>query len=769
MSGFQDASPVDTAATLAAPVAPVSGPSQAATKLSVGDMAKMWLAKGYPSAAAMGIAQNMQRESGGDPTIPGDHGTSLGLFQHHDSRMADLTAFARQQGKSPTDPQVQVDFADKEMREGMPGLHQQLMASRDPAQAESAFRTIFERPASNPQMLPSGERAKLTESAATANQIMTQMLADNQVARGQLDKAIAARKPFEPTPPPQQPDMDPLKSFGSIATIFATLAAGLSKTPAVAAMNGLAGALNGAQQHDWNAYQTGYKQWKDGTDYALKMHEQQSGDIKDALDMIAHNVNAGTAMLRANAAVYQDEILLPLIIQGKHDELARIVQERDAQAQSLAKGRPEADAALKLTAASSAVDAAAKAGDPEQMAAAKSNYDTAMQRYRDIKQAPYTARTGAASGQNIALQRFLSENPQATAQEIQQFTLGFKEDAPGVAGRKDRAQDEKERANQMNADHRDRMATIAEDRAISTTERDRRLSEERERHDKALEALMARKVDATIARNAVAPSTPEERESAAAQASTGMPISQIIPGYGPSAVADRKQVRNDAIQKIIADTGMSSADAGIELANRTIEFQSGKKSSGQLTTMLGATRQAVSQLDFNIKKTKEEMAKLPSTDLAPIINAIARGEEKWTGAPAYSSLYYYMHATAMESARILSGGQASIAQLNQGAADEAAKWASIGMTPASFNAVAKAMEDEGHYRLQTFEDALRKQRVGAQPTSAGGPSPPSSAAGDHPEVPTAITTKPGLQWSASRQQWRDSAGKIYDKTGAEVQ
>ena len=216
------------------------------------------------------------------------------------------------------------------------------------------------------------------------------------------------------------------------------------------------------------------------------------------------------------------------------------------------------------------------------------------------------------------------------------------------------------------------------------------------------------------------PQTPEERESAAAQGATGEPLNQIIPGYGKDAVAARRQTRADAIKKIMDETGKSAGDAGVELANRTVAFQSGKKSEAQLTTMLGATKQAVAQLNFNIDKTKEEMAKLPSSNLLPIINAIARGEEKWTGDPAYSSLFYYMHATAVESARILSGAQSSAAQLHQGAMEEAQKWASINMTPASFNAVGDAMKEEGINRIETFEQAIKGQSIGGAP---GAPAP----------------------------------------------
>jgi hypothetical protein len=218
--------------------------------------------------------------------------------------------------------------------------------------------------------------------------------------------------------------------------------------------------------------------------------------------------------------------------------------------------------------------------------------------------------------------------------------------------------------------------------------------------------------------------TPEDRQSMGAMAASGMPLSQVVPGWGGAAIQQRQQARHDAIELIRKQTpGMSATEAGQELANRTVEYQSGKRSVGQLFTMLGATRQAVSQLDYNIEQTKEDMKKLPSSDISPIINAIARGEQKWTGNPAYSSLFYHMAATATESARILSGGQASVAQLHAGAQAEAQQWANVNMTRSSFldpkNGVAKAMTEEGHFRLKTFEDAIGYQ---LKSTTSGGMS-----------------------------------------------
>lgn len=210
------------------------------------------------------------------------------------------------------------------------------------------------------------------------------------------------------------------------------------------------------------------------------------------------------------------------------------------------------------------------------------------------------------------------------------------------------------------------------------------------------------------------PLTGGDLTSAGAQVANGMPISQVIPGYGRNISDRRESARREAISQIKAQNpDMTDQQAGQELANRQIDFVAGKRSVGQLTTMLGASRQAVDQLDFNVKKASEQMAKLPSSDLSPIINAIARGEQKWTGDPAYYALYFYMNAAAMESARLLQGGQASVAQLHQGAADEARKWASVNMTPKSWNeGVAPAMVAEGRARLKTYEDAIARQRLG---------------------------------------------------------
>lgn len=119
-----------------------------ARRLDRDTMVKKWMDRGYPKAAAEGIADNMVRESGGSTDVIGDGGTSGGLFQHHLTRLDELKDYAAKQKKPWTDPDIQIAFADQEIQTKFPKLRDQLMAATDRNAAEDQFKRIFERPAS---------------------------------------------------------------------------------------------------------------------------------------------------------------------------------------------------------------------------------------------------------------------------------------------------------------------------------------------------------------------------------------------------------------------------------------------------------------------------------------------------------------------------------------------------------------------------------------------------------------------------------------------
>lgn len=223
-------------------------------------------------------------------------------------------------------------------------------------------------------------------------------------------------------------------------------------------------------------------------------------------------------------------------------------------------------------------------------------------------------------------------------------------------------------------------------------------------------------------------------EGVVALVKMGEPVNSALPGYGQKSAEQRLAAQQQAIKEIAAENKVDEATAGQILARRQQVYRGIQTSVSQQAQMLGATRQSLAQLEYNIKMASTVMAQIPGSNISPVVNALARGQQKWTGDPKYSALFYYMYGVATESARILSGGQASKAQLAEGARKEAEEWVSTKMTPKSFiDGVAPAMISEGQNRVQNFTDAIREQLklagsdLGATPgeRSAPGAAPPT--------------------------------------------
>ena len=96
---------------------------------------------------AMGMLANIQAESSFDPSVMGDNGTSGGLFQHHNTRLANLKAFAERRGTGWTDWKTQVDFALSEPA----GKQYASLDFKSAADASIWFTKYFEIPANKEQ------------------------------------------------------------------------------------------------------------------------------------------------------------------------------------------------------------------------------------------------------------------------------------------------------------------------------------------------------------------------------------------------------------------------------------------------------------------------------------------------------------------------------------------------------------------------------------------------------------------------------------------
>jgi hypothetical protein len=597
-----------------------------------------------------------------------------------------------------------------------------------------------------------------------------------------LDPNVLTPPKIEPFKAP--PRTSPLEAFGSAAGVFAALGGLLTRQPLTTSLNAAAKVLDAYKRNDDTAAQTAFDEWKVNTDNAVKLAHFELDAYRAALSKVDSDRAGAYAEVTNLAASFQNQGMAMALQHGGLDEAVKYHEAMQRHADSILEHTPQLEKWAETRKNLKAYDAEVAARKANGIDTPIEEYINEKNRILSGQPKSETAGGAEAEILRVGVAQYARDHPEApdmpaaerakllastksgSAAKETPFSRAYaaldeetmrnygrhpnsdevaklnaevaRGESAAVVARKDRNQARLE----ADSDVRNRVATdtltLKEKIALENKEvAEEKLALMRQGMDDkraTSEALIRyrnrqedRKDLEDKLKNEGAKLTDTERASSAAQVATGQPLMQVVPGWGGQAVNARREVRAAAIDLIKKENPeMTDEQAGMELSRRSVAFQAGTRSTVQLTTMLGATRQAVTQLEFNVDRAREEMAKLPSTNLSPIINAIIRGEERWTGDPAYSSLFFYMNAAAMESARLLSGGQASIAQLHEGARAEAEKWANINMTPAMFESVAKAMKAEGHERLRDFQLAIQAQIPGG-----GGPSPapaPSSTA-----------------------------------------
>ena|SRR5215467_11483209 len=105
------------------------------------DLVAYWVSKGINPNAAQGIADQAAKESGGNPTIIGDGGSSIGIFQHHAARMDRVLA------------RIESDQAWSDLmgEDPVAAAHwDEIKNARTRNEASKLWQRYFERPAGTP-------------------------------------------------------------------------------------------------------------------------------------------------------------------------------------------------------------------------------------------------------------------------------------------------------------------------------------------------------------------------------------------------------------------------------------------------------------------------------------------------------------------------------------------------------------------------------------------------------------------------------------------
>lgn len=241
---------------------------------------------------------------------------------------------------------------------------------------------------------------------AKGNEILQQMLQEEESGKKKIADIDKDYKPLDIGKPPKPPETDPLKQFSSLAGVFATIAAGFSRTPAIAAMNGLAGAMDAAKKSDWQTYQAQYDQFKTNSELAIKAHEVHSADVKDALEMMTKNIAAGTAMIQGISSLSHDEEMSHHLALGDYIAMDDLRMRRDKTAQELKDNLPISLATAQLTAAMHHRDAAYQFGDQTAMAQADDLVKQYENRLAEVKRATSGgSAAGFASPQTVEVKQ----------------------------------------------------------------------------------------------------------------------------------------------------------------------------------------------------------------------------------------------------------------------------------------------------------------------------------------------------------------------------
>lgn len=96
--------------------------------------------RGYAPHQAAALAGHMLQESGGKPTaVNADEGAN-GLLQWRLDRWDNLQSFAKERGRSPTDPDVQLDFVGRELAGPEKKAGAAFLAAPDLASASAALK-----------------------------------------------------------------------------------------------------------------------------------------------------------------------------------------------------------------------------------------------------------------------------------------------------------------------------------------------------------------------------------------------------------------------------------------------------------------------------------------------------------------------------------------------------------------------------------------------------------------------------------------------------
>lgn len=135
--------------------------------------------------------------------------------------------------------------------------------------------------------------------------------------------------PTPELPPPPQPRFtSPMEEFGSIASTLGIFASLLTRRPLTSALNASAAAMQSIRQGDYTAYQTAMDQWKNQSDYAIKVADMQNQRYQQILDNTKFTIDQKTNLINMEAAANNDLVAASKMRSDGIDGVANLLMNR---------------------------------------------------------------------------------------------------------------------------------------------------------------------------------------------------------------------------------------------------------------------------------------------------------------------------------------------------------------------------------------------------------------------------------------------------------
>lgn len=185
----------------------------------------------------------------------------------------------------------------------------------DPASIIAERRRIDQQQEAEERPLIEARQRRQQQEEAEADQRYSEL-------QRQHDLNDPALKPWTQKPP----QGDPIGGLASLGSVFAALAAGFSHTPAIAAMNGMAAAIDARNEGNQKQYDEAFKAYQYNAQLALDRNEIVQKAYDAAWARVKENPELGLAELRSVSQIYDDERSRVLFESGqleKADEINR--------------------------------------------------------------------------------------------------------------------------------------------------------------------------------------------------------------------------------------------------------------------------------------------------------------------------------------------------------------------------------------------------------------------------------------------------------------